>query len=309
MGEKGMNRPNITPKFTPSSSNCCNHSIDSTLTTIYRQFGEEGMRDGKKLIGWFMDFAPDLKRELILLRAFIQCNGHKQILDAKKRKNSDGIDTVNRIVNQMREEMLAEEPIRAFCESFCRVVGYSFTSSKKTQPQSLSESNAEIMVHSNEHTVTSTTHGSPKPSSSKQPNSGTKHSSSKRRDVALHVLYVICIFCFWGWYAFAMYSMIKAKDVLNYKVELFVAGFLVIIAVWNMLEKVSNEISKVPILIPSIFYGSYIFGVGPIMYLRWEYGSEPLARAWRFIGINVLILILVFIVFNLAGRAIYKKMK
>ena len=81
-----MKRPNITSKFTSSSSNCSNHSIDSTLTTIYRQFGEEGMRDGKKLIGCFMDFAPDLKRELILLRGFIKCNGHKQILDAKNAK-------------------------------------------------------------------------------------------------------------------------------------------------------------------------------------------------------------------------------
>ena len=43
-------------------------SLDDVLAHIYRNFGEEALRDGAKLQSLFADLAPQMKREKVMLR-------------------------------------------------------------------------------------------------------------------------------------------------------------------------------------------------------------------------------------------------
>lgn len=129
------------------------------------------------------------------------------------------------------------------------------------------------------------------------------------RDKTLHTLYNICWFAFFGWFAFVLYSMFKLNDAYGFNVEAATAVFLVIIAAWNFLVKVSNAYSSAPKIVSFIFFVGYLFGAGTIKYTQWGYGAAQAARTWKFAGTNVLILIAVIVVFSLIGKAVRKGMK
>ena len=129
------------------------------------------------------------------------------------------------------------------------------------------------------------------------------------RNKTLHTLYNFCCIAFFGWFAFVLYSMFRLKDAYGFNVELSTAVFLIIIASWNMLEKLSDAYSSAPKVISFIFFGGYLFGAGTIKYTQWGFGSAQAARTWKYVGMNALVLVIVILIFSLIGKAIRKNMK
>ena len=131
----------------------------------------------------------------------------------------------------------------------------------------------------------------------------------ERLHQTLRKLYNVCWIAFFGWFAFVLYSMFRLKDAYGFNVELSTAVFLIIIASWNMLEKLSDAYSSAPKIISFIFFGGYLFGAGTIKYTQWGFGSAQAARTWKYVGMNALVLVIVILIFSLIGKAIRKNMK
>ena len=98
-------------------------SLENTLQTIYEQIGEAGMRNGNRLISYFLDFAPSMKKEAKMLSLFVKCGGNTTLLDVKKSNGSEVKAAAERVVFKMTEELMAEEHCKMICAAYCFAIG------------------------------------------------------------------------------------------------------------------------------------------------------------------------------------------
>lgn len=100
-------------------------TTEGVVATICRDYGEAELRNGKHLLAFFADLAPERKKDRLILSHFIACDGHTILLDAKKQ-NMDPKLFIERIVYKMTDELLLSEQIsRQICEKYWIGIGGS----------------------------------------------------------------------------------------------------------------------------------------------------------------------------------------
>lgn len=107
----------VTPQFS---------SMHDVLSYIVENFGLETMREGMKLQSLFADLAPSLKREKIMLRHFIECDGNNVLLSAIHNDKQEARAQITRVIQRMEDELMVMPDIAsAVCHSFWCAVGGS----------------------------------------------------------------------------------------------------------------------------------------------------------------------------------------
>lgn len=100
-----------------------NDTLYSVLKTIRDQFGVETLANAKRVRSIFTDLAPQLKREQRLLDYLADCEGGSVLADASKRSPSERATAVNRLVNQMHNDLLVEESAaKQICQTYMDVL-------------------------------------------------------------------------------------------------------------------------------------------------------------------------------------------
>lgn len=99
-------------------------SLDDVLAHILNRFGIEVMDDGIKLLSLFADLAPQLKREKVILRYFVECNGNAVFLSAVHEDHSEAQAKIKMVMDQMENELLvSQDAVQQVCRSFWLVIG------------------------------------------------------------------------------------------------------------------------------------------------------------------------------------------
>lgn len=94
-------------------------SMDEVLSYIAGAFGVATMRDGVKLQSLFADLAPHLKKEKIMLRHFIECDGHIVLLKAVREEPQEAQARINSVIQRMEDDlMVMPEVAKSVCRSF-----------------------------------------------------------------------------------------------------------------------------------------------------------------------------------------------
>lgn len=99
-------------------------SLEDVLAHINKNFGEEAMRDGAKLQSLFADLAPQLKREKVMLRYFVECNGNEVFLGAIHEDLSEAKAKIKTVMDQMENDLLvSHDAVQQVCKVFWHVIG------------------------------------------------------------------------------------------------------------------------------------------------------------------------------------------
>lgn len=99
-------------------------SMDEVLSYTVGKFGIEIMRDGVKLQSYFADLAPHLKKEKIMLRHFIECDGHIVLLKAVREEPREAQARINSVIQRMEDDlMVMPEVAKSVCLSFWIAIG------------------------------------------------------------------------------------------------------------------------------------------------------------------------------------------
>lgn len=94
-------------------------TMEEALKYIAETYGAEILRDGQKLIAYFVDLVPRLRREQKLLRDFVQCNGNTQLMDVLPLSDAKKRQEWVRLTQYMENEMwINRDGVSLVCESF-----------------------------------------------------------------------------------------------------------------------------------------------------------------------------------------------
>ena len=99
-------------------------TLDGVLHAAFERLGEPLVRsDGRTLLGLFYDFAPSMRKEAKMLDGFLKCSGHITLLDAKDKSKAEVQAAAERVVYQMKEELMHEVYCRQIVSAFCSAIG------------------------------------------------------------------------------------------------------------------------------------------------------------------------------------------
>ena len=90
-------------------------SMDEVLSYTVGTFGVEIMRDGVKLQSFFADLAPHLKKEKIMLRHFIECDGHIVLLQAVREEPQEAQAQINSVIQRMEDDLMVMPEVASPC--------------------------------------------------------------------------------------------------------------------------------------------------------------------------------------------------
>ncbi len=95
-------------------------TVEDVLVEIRNSYGLEVLNDGRKLLAYFADLAPQFRKQKRILGDFIEINGPEKICAVQNSNSYDEQKAcIKRIVTEMKEEMLLDEAAcRMICESF-----------------------------------------------------------------------------------------------------------------------------------------------------------------------------------------------
>lgn len=127
------------------------NSIGDVLRSIIKDRGEQVLRNPKLVMAMFGDYAPEMKKEKGLLKAFCEENGFEKILEMKNASESRQNACMNKLVDDlMRNEWLAKEASQYVCkEVYEAITGKEWIFDKEktvsTAPKS-SDSQSSVQV-------------------------------------------------------------------------------------------------------------------------------------------------------------------
>lgn len=106
------------------------HGIESSLSNVLSYiadtFGDDAMKDGRKLLSLFADLAPNLKREKILLRHFVECDGNSILLKAFSADEPEARIKIRMVIDRMEQELLVlPDAAQNICLVFWTAIGGS----------------------------------------------------------------------------------------------------------------------------------------------------------------------------------------
>ena len=98
-------------------------TLDGVLFLIAEQFGMENLRDGNRMMAFFADLAPKLKREQRLLGYFVEAEGHKVLFEARNFEGADQQLAFGKVLRRMTDEMLMDKTAsQQVCEAYWAAV-------------------------------------------------------------------------------------------------------------------------------------------------------------------------------------------
>ena len=99
-------------------------TLEDVFVEIRKRCGMEGLKNGQRLLGLFLDIAPQqLKKQRKVLEEFINIDGPAKIFAVQNDTIEEQAGCIRRIVSQLKEEMFFEETVcHTICESFCSAV-------------------------------------------------------------------------------------------------------------------------------------------------------------------------------------------
>lgn len=103
-------------------------TLESVLLKIASSFGVETLKDGPKTLGFFLDLAPQLKKEHRLLSQFINANreSFEAIFSVRHRTESDQKIQYLKVRNKLVDEWAMQEDAAALvCKGYFCAVGIS----------------------------------------------------------------------------------------------------------------------------------------------------------------------------------------
>ena len=98
--------------------------MEDVLKYIFDRFGIETMRSGTKLQSFFADLAPHLRKEKIMLRHFIECDGNVILLQAKQENKNEAAARIAGVVQRMEDELMVMPDVaKSICRAFWIAIG------------------------------------------------------------------------------------------------------------------------------------------------------------------------------------------
>lgn len=99
-------------------------NMNAVLAYIAKSFGDEVLKSGPKLLSIFSDLAPQLKREKIMLRHFVECDGNIMLINAAKKDDGEAKARIESVIERMEDElMITHDAARNVCACFWAAVG------------------------------------------------------------------------------------------------------------------------------------------------------------------------------------------
>ncbi len=99
-------------------------TLQSALADIYRLFGEDSLREGRKLAALTADILPGQRKELNLLSAFTRCGGNTALLDLRKKPTPDYAAERQRLCLRMESDYgISVENSAQVCDAFWQAIG------------------------------------------------------------------------------------------------------------------------------------------------------------------------------------------
>ena len=96
---------------------------ESVLRDIETQFGEAALQDKGRLVSFFSDLAPELKREKNLLKCFAECDGNTRLLDVRNRSAADQQVAVEQTIQQMQNHFFIDRTAaQTICAAYLRAL-------------------------------------------------------------------------------------------------------------------------------------------------------------------------------------------
>lgn len=100
------------------------NSLFGVLSAMYDQYGIELLSDSHRLLAYFVDLAPQLKKEKQLLQHFLSCEGNTKLINALKLPETDQRKTVNQLLLHMTDVMFISEKVSSLViDSFWQAIG------------------------------------------------------------------------------------------------------------------------------------------------------------------------------------------
>lgn len=97
--------------------------MEETLLVIVQDYGLRNLQDGNRAMAYFMDLAPHLSRERILLQHLIQCNGNTMLISALQKPPAEQRRCVDQLVARLMEDLfISEAAAQLVCTSFWNAI-------------------------------------------------------------------------------------------------------------------------------------------------------------------------------------------
>lgn len=99
-------------------------TMTAVLTYMASEFGDDVLKSESKLLGTFSDLAPQLKRERIMLRHFVECKGNAVLLNACKKDEATAKTQIEIIIRRMEEDLMVAHGVAKYvCSCFWIAIG------------------------------------------------------------------------------------------------------------------------------------------------------------------------------------------
>ena len=114
------------------------NTLESVLRQISLDYGLEPLRNGSQMVGYFIDLAPDLKREYRMLKYFVEAGGHTTLFNARNVGSEERRQSMEHTVRKLVGEfVVAEGAARLVCEAYLAAVTGSSMHAKAAKPDPL----------------------------------------------------------------------------------------------------------------------------------------------------------------------------
>lgn len=114
------------------------NTLESVLRQLSSDYGLEPLRNGSQMVGYFIDLAPDLKREYRMLKYLVEAGGHTALFNARNAGSEDRRLSMEHTVRKLvREFVVAEDAARLVCEAYLAAVTGSSMHAKTAKPDHL----------------------------------------------------------------------------------------------------------------------------------------------------------------------------
>ncbi len=113
-------------------------TLEEALFVIKRDYGIDQLRNNTRIMAYFSDLAPHLRKEKIMLQHLIQCNGNTLLIGALKKTPPDQQLCRRQLVSRLVEELfLSETAAKMICNSFWNAIASDKAPEKEQSPEEL----------------------------------------------------------------------------------------------------------------------------------------------------------------------------
>jgi len=115
-------------------------TLEETLFVIRRDYGMGHLQDSTRIMAYFSDLAPHLRKEKIMLQHLIQCDGNTLLIAALQKTPSEQQLCLRQLASRLVDDLfLSESAAQMICSSFWNAITTSTEPKKEPTPEELFE--------------------------------------------------------------------------------------------------------------------------------------------------------------------------